>query len=142
MGRLPVFCCVAILNRFFSKCCSKGRWGTPVWALKGRWGTPFFGLQIRWGVPFMIDFWTQVVVHLAAFRTTWLLFLFQLGFQNWSKSKKNRCQDAFHLGLRFLIDFWSVWAVNLDPFVPKKPNFSLGKPLFFENTPFEVHIDF
>ena len=27
--------------------------------------------------------------------------------------KKNRCQDASHLGLRFLIDFGSMFAPNL-----------------------------
>ena len=66
----------------------------------------------------------------------------QLGTQNRPKSLKNRCQDAFHLGLHFLIDFWSVFALNLDAFDPKKLNFSLGKILFFENTPFGVNIDF
>ena len=69
---------------------------------------------------------------------TWL----QLGTQNPPKSLKNRCQDAFHLGLHFLIDFWSDLALNLDAFDPKKLNFSLGKLLFFENTPFGVDIDF
>ena len=36
---------------------------------------------------------------------SWLQFPSQLASQNRSKSKKNRCQDAIHLGLRFLIDF-------------------------------------
>ena len=73
---------------------------------------------------------------------SWLRFPSQLAFQNRPKSKKNRCQDAIHLGLRFLIDFWSVLALNLDPFDPKKTYFSLGKTRFFEKSPFEVHIDF
>ena len=55
---------------------------------------------------------------------SWLRFPSQLASQNRPKSKKNRCQDAIHLGLRFLIDFWSVLALNLDPFDPKKLNFS------------------
>ena len=42
---------------------------------------------------------------------TWL----QLGSENPPKSLKNRCQDAFHLGRRFLIDFWSIFAPNFDP---------------------------
>ena len=73
---------------------------------------------------------------------SWLRFPSQLASQNRPKSKKNRCQDAIHLGLRFLIDFWSVLALNLDPFDPKKPYFSLGKTTFFEKSAFEVHIDF
>ena len=36
---------------------------------------------------------------------SWLRFPSQLASQNRPKSKKNRCQDAIHLGLRFLIDF-------------------------------------
>ena len=39
------------------------------------------------------------------------------------KSIKNRCQEAFHLGLHFLIDVWSVFGLNLDAFDPKKHNF-------------------
>ena len=73
---------------------------------------------------------------------SWLRFPSQLASQNRSKSKKNRCQDAIHLGLRFLIDFWSVLALNLNPFDPKTPYFSLGKTKFFEKSAFEVHIDF
>ena len=73
---------------------------------------------------------------------SWLRFPSQLASQNPPKSKKNRCQDAIHLGLRFLIDFWSVLALNLAPFDPKKPYFSLRKTKFFEKSPFEVHIDF
>ena len=42
-------------------------------------------------------------------------FASQLGSQNRSKSKKNRSQDAIHLGLRFLIDVWSVLALNFHP---------------------------
>ena len=49
---------------------------------------------------------------------SWLRFPSQLGSQNRSKSQKNRCQDAIHLGLRFLIHFWSVLASN---FYPRKP---------------------
>ena len=58
-----------------------------------------------------------------------LWFPSQLGSQNRPKSKKNRCQDAIHLGLRFLIDFWSVLALNLDPSDFKKPCFSYFKML-------------
>ena len=46
---------------------------------------------------------------------SWLRFPSQLASQNRPKSKKNRCQDAIHLGLRFLIDFWSVLALNFHP---------------------------
>ena len=66
----------------------------------------------------------------------------QLGTQNRPKSLKNRCQDAFHLGLNFLIDFWSVFGLNLDAFDRKKLNFFFGKILLFENTPFGVIMDF
>ena len=62
---------------------------------------------------------------------SWLRFPSQLASQNRPKSKKNRCQDAIHLGLRFLIDFWSVLALNLDPFDPKKLYFSLKKNKVF-----------
>ena len=61
---------------------------------------------------------------------SWLRFPSQLASQNRPKSKKNRCQDAIHLGLRFLIDFWSVLALNLDPFDPKKLNFSWKNKVF------------
>ena len=73
---------------------------------------------------------------------SWLRFPSQLASQNRPKSKKNRCQDAIHLGLRFLIDFWSVLALNLDPFDFKKHYFSDGKTRFSEKSPFEVRIDF
>ena len=73
---------------------------------------------------------------------SWLRFPSQLASQNRSKSKKNRCQDAIHLGFRFLIDFWSVLAFNLDPFDPKKHICSFGKTRLFEKSLFEVHIDF
>ena len=59
---------------------------------------------------------------------SWLRFPSQLASQNRSKSKKNRRQDAIHLGLRFLIDFWSVLVPNLEPLDFKKTLFSA---LFF-----------
>ena len=37
---------------------------------------------------------------------SWLRFPSQLASQNRPKSKKNRYQDAIHLGLRFFIDFY------------------------------------
>ena len=86
---------------------------------------------------FLIDFGSQLVTP----ERLGSILHPNLG-QNPPKSLKNRCQDAFHLGLHFLIDFWSVLALNLDPFHPKKPYFSLGKTSFFEKSPFEVHIDF
>ena len=82
----------------------------------------------------------RLVGHLAAllfsivFSMPFFDFPPQLGTQNRPKSLKNRCQDAFHLGLHCLIDFWSVLALNLDAFGPKKPNFSLGKLVFFEKS--------
>ena len=39
----------------------------------------------------------------------------QLGSPNPPKSFKNRCQDAFHLGLHLWIDFWSIFAPNFYP---------------------------
>ena len=51
---------------------------------------------------------------------SWLQFPSQLASQNQSKSKKSRCQDAIHLGLRFLIDFWSVLAPNFHARKPTK----------------------
>ena len=41
-------------------------------------------------------------------------FASQLASQNPLKCVKNRCQDAFHLGLHVWIDFWSMFAPNLD----------------------------
>ena len=53
-------------------------------------------------------------------------------------SIKNRCQDAFHLGPHFLIDFWSTVAPNLDPLERKKLYFHSGKARFFDKSPFKV----
>ena len=45
-------------------------------------------------------------------------FRFQVGSENPPKSNKNRCQDAFPCWLHFLMDFWSIFAPNLDPLNP------------------------
>ena len=45
-------------------------------------------------------------------------FASQLASQNPLKCVKNRCQDAFHLGLHVWIDFWLIFAPNLDPLNP------------------------
>ena len=43
----------------------------------------------------------------------------QLGPQNRPKSSKNRFQEAFYLGPRLLIGFWSIFGLNLDPQILK-----------------------
>ena len=55
---------------------------------------------------------------------------------------QNRCQDALHFRLHFLIDFWSILAPNLDLLDLKKRGFSLRKIKSVEKSPFEVNIDF
>ena len=45
-------------------------------------------------------------------------FCFQLGTPNPTKLFKNRCQDAFHLGLHVWIDFWLIFASTWDPLNP------------------------
>ena len=57
-------------------------------------------------------------------------FASQLGTQNPTKSLKNRCQDAFHLGLLFSIDFWTTFVPNFDPSDFKKICFSIRKMKF------------
>ena len=58
--------------------------------------------------PFSNAFLDRFLVHFAS----------QLASQNPLKCVKNRCQDAFHLGLHVWIDFWLIFAPNLDPLNP------------------------
>ena len=48
----------------------------------------------------------------AIFERSWLDFASQLCSQNPPTSMKNRCQDAFHLGLDFLMDFGGFWEAS------------------------------
>ena len=80
----------------------------PLGVLEGSWGA----LGASWGPRAnFIDFWSIFDRFLIDFAS-------QLGTQNPTKLFKNRCQDAFRLGLHFLIDFWSIFAPN---FYPPKP---------------------
>ena len=63
--------------------------------------------------PFSNAFLDRFLVHFAS----------QLASQNPLKCVKNRCQDAFHLGLHLWIVFWSVLVSNLDPLDRKKHGF-------------------
>ena len=57
----------------------------------------------------------------------------------------SRCQDALYFGLRFLKDFWWIFAPNLNLVDLKKPSCSFGKKKkqgFVEKSPLEVNIDF
>ena len=68
----------------------------PSWASLGRLlGRPGHQVGASWGV----------------LEASWP----QLGRPNPPKSLKNRCQDAFHLGVHFLIDFWVIFAFNFNP---------------------------
>ena len=58
--------------------------------------------------PFSNAFLDRFLVHFAS----------QLASQNPLTCVKNRCRDAFHLGLHFWIDFWLIFAPNLDPLNP------------------------
>ena len=66
-------------------------------------------------------FWPILLVFLFASFFDAFLYRFlidfdpQLGTKNRPKSLTNRCQDAFHLGLHFLIDVWWIFAPNFDP---------------------------
>ena len=73
---------------------------------------------------------------------SWLRFPSQLASQNRSKSKKNRCQDAIHLGLRFLIDFWSIFTPNFDPQNLKNRAPAAARARFFKKSHFAIGIDF
>ena len=55
-------------------------------------------------MPLEIDLWMDYVGSWCQHRDM-AQESYQLGTQNLLKSFKNRCQDAFHLGLHFLIDF-------------------------------------
>ena len=57
----------------------------------------------------------------------------QLGCQNPPKSLKNRCQDALYFAVYFLIDYWSIFAPNLDLLDLKKRCFPLEKSCFLKN---------
>ena len=57
--------------------------------------------------------WCPAFLHHSfdAFLDRCLLdFPSQLGSPKTLKSFTNRCQEAFHLGIRFLIDFWMMFA--------------------------------
>ena len=73
--------------------------------------------------PFWIDLPSSFEANLPS---TWP----QLGSQNPPKSVKNRCQDAFHLGFHFGIDFWLVFVANFPPVDLKNHDFSFGKYIF------------
>ena len=60
-------------------------------------------------------------------------FASQLGSQNPLKSVKNRCQDAFHLGHHFWIDFWSIFAPNFDPQILIFPAPAAGRARIIKN---------
>ena len=66
----------------------------------------------------------------------------QLGTKNRPKSIKNRCQDAFHLGLRFLINFWSPFGPNFDPRDLKNRAPAAARARFFKKSLFAIGIDF
>ncbi len=55
----------------------------------------------------------------------------QLGFQNHQHLKKNRCQDAFHLGFHF----WSIYAPNLDPQIMKNRAPAEARARFLKSRP-------
>jgi len=44
----------------------------------------------------------------------------QVGPQNRLKSKENRVQEAFHLGLHFLIDFYYIFGLIFEGFLQPK----------------------
>ena len=83
----------------------------PGWPRHGL--TPPRTFQNHWKIvsflnPFSNAFLDRFLVHFAS----------QLASQNPLKCVKNRCQDAFHLGLHVWIDFWLIFAPNLDPLNP------------------------
>ena len=64
--------------------------------------------QLRFFTALFWPFWQPPFFHRffdTIFNRFWFDFASQLGSQNPPKSMKNRCQDAFHLGLDFLMDF-------------------------------------
>ena len=71
----------------------------------------------------------------------WLYFASQLASQNPLKCVKNRCQDAFHLGLHFWIIFIGV-CYQLEPSDPEKSSRRCSESMIFEICPFQVDIDF
>ena len=73
--------------------------------------SPSFWLLL--GAPGSV--WESLASILAARNRFLMDFPSQLGTPNQPKSFKNRCLDAFHLGLHFLIDFWWTFASNFDP---------------------------
>ena len=96
---------------------SSGVWfrgsDNPRVGMAGAWRAPPKNFQNQSKIvsflnPFSNAFLDRFLVHFAS----------QLASQNPLKCVKNRCQDAFHLGLHFWIDFWLIFAPNLDPLNP------------------------
>jgi len=92
-------------------------------------------------MPLEIDLWMDYVGFWCRNRF-WVDFAYQLGTKHLTKSLKDQCQDAFHLGLHLWSVFWSVYVSNFDPLDLKKHVLSLGKTRLFEKWAFEVNIDF
>ena len=55
---------------------------------------------------------------------------------------KNRCQEALYVGFQILIDFWSVFAANLDPLNPIFRAPAAGRARFSKKKRFATGIDF
>ena len=69
---------------------------------------------------------------------SWLRFPSQLASQNRPKSKKNRYQDAIHLGLRFFIDFYRFLLPTSTP----QSQLNASRLAFSWFWAFKVDIDF
>ena len=144
----------------------RGRIQRRSWILKPREAskTPPNRLLFRicFSMPFWIDFWSifdpnlvptwlpeSIKIHektmprclpkMTSFLNRFLIdFRPQLGLQNQPKSKKNRCQEAFPSWLPFLIDFWSIFTPNFDPWNLQNHCFSYGKTKFFQKIAFRI----
>ena len=80
-----------------------GSWPRPAW------GVP--GLLIVTFLAILLVFISPGRSH-SIFLRSWLDFPSLLASLNPSKSTKNRSQEAIHLGLQFLIDFWLIFMFN------------------------------
>ena len=81
-------------------------------------------------------------VFQSIFVRSWLDFAGQLASQNPPKSIKNRCQEAIHLGLQFLVEFWLIFGANFDSWTLKNQAPAAARARFIKKSLFAICINF
>ena len=96
-----------------------------------------------WRPPKRIFFSTFFrCIFQSIFFRSWLDFAAHLASQSPPKSTKNRCQEAIHLGLQFLIDFWLIFDASFNPWTLKNQAPAAARARFIKKSLLAICIDF